>query len=199
MYVCVVVYPRSQLRRRHATNAQLPGALTNLPSVPSNVVVPLGVPPAFNPDLGGGGKKEAGATQEAWGAGGEGGGGKGGRKSPSYGDGDDDDEDAEGEPPKILLGHEGAEKILHKKIMGRHDPMAVQKTDWGMVHPLSNFMKYWDIATLFLLLFTAVVTPFEVAFVEDVPLSPMYFVNLLVNLAFLFDLVGLYKLNPVYP
>lgn len=154
-------------------------------SVPSNVVVPQ---PMGNPEPAKPVKKDLIRTVSSTGGvalytadaagGGKGDGAANEGKSDSTGGADSDLE------TKV----EEVEKVLHGNIMRRHDPMAVQQTDWGMVHPLSPFMKYWDIATLFLLLFTAIVTPFEVAFVSDVPLSPMYFVNLFVNASFFFDL-----------
>lgn len=138
-------------------------------------MVPLGVPldpPPLDVDAEKKAASEAGAAGED-----EGGEGKRGKKGKS---------DATDTRPS--MGHKEAEKVLHSKIAKRHDPMSVQKADWGMVHPLSPFMKYWDIVTLFLLLYTATLTPYEVAFLKDRPLSAMYFVNLVVNFAFFFDL-----------
>ena len=81
-----------------------------------------------------------------------------------------------------------AEKHLFGSIAKRHDPMSVP-VPWGLVHPLSAFMRRWDMITMWLLLYTAIWTPYEVAFVEEKRLSPMYFVNMCINLAFFFDMI----------
>jgi len=103
--------------------------------------------------------------------------GKGGR-------GGDEDPDAAAREGIVAA----KQKELYGIIAERHDPMAVKSPPFGMVHPLSPFMRRWDLISVWLLLFTALVTPFEVAFIADDPFSPMYFVNLVVNLAFFFDL-----------
>ena len=38
-----------------------------------------------------------------------------------------------------------------------------------MIDPRTNWVKRWDMCTLVLLLFTALVTPYEVAFIEVGP------------------------------
>lgn len=53
-------------------------------------------------------------------------------------------------------------------------------------HP---FMRGWDVVMLALLVFTAVVTPFEVAFLASTEYDAMFFVNVVVSLLFLTDLV----------
>ena len=86
------------------------------------------------------------------------------------------------------MDQETAEKHLFGSIAKRHDPMSVP-VPWGLVHPLSTFMRRWDMLTMWLLLYTAIWTPFEVAFVEEKRLSPMYFVNMVINLAFFTDMI----------
>lgn len=86
------------------------------------------------------------------------------------------------------MDQETAEKHLFGSIAKRHDPMSVA-VPWGLVHPLSTFMRRWDMLTMWLLLYTAIWTPFEVAFVEEKRLSPMYFVNMVINLAFFTDMI----------
>ena len=63
-------------------------------------------------------------------------------------------------PAKQAEG-EATDLVEHTTIMRKHDPMAVTKADWGMVHPTSQFMRHWDLVTLLLLLYTATVTPYE--------------------------------------
>jgi len=53
-------------------------------------------------------------------------------------------------------------------------------------HP---FMKIWDVVMLALLIFTAVVTPFEVAFLASTEYDAMFFVNVVVSILFLSDLI----------
>ena len=86
------------------------------------------------------------------------------------------------------MDQETAEKHLFGSIAKRHDPMSVP-VPWGLVHPLSTFMRRWDMLTMWLLLYTAIWTPFEVAFVEEKRLSAMYFVNMVINLAFFTDMI----------
>mmetsp|Transcript_29358 Transcript_29358/g.95665 ORF Transcript_29358/g.95665 Transcript_29358/m.95665 type:complete len:662 (+) Transcript_29358:116-2101(+) len=59
-----------------------------------------------------------------------------------------------------------------------------------MIDPRSWFMRQWDILALFLLSFTALVTPYEVAFLGQLgPDSPLWIINRLVDGCFVIDLL----------
>ena len=49
-------------------------------------------------------------------------------------------------------------------------------------------MRRWDLVTLILLLFTAIVTPVEVAFMETVLWSVLFLINRSVDCLFIFDI-----------
>ena len=70
------------------------------------------------------------------------------------------------------------------------------KVPWFLVHPDGHFMRYWDGFTTLALLFTAVVTPYEVACLRDTDGDSaadlvdngLWILNQFVNLVFLFDM-----------
>lgn len=62
-------------------------------------------------------------------------------------------------------------------------------TSKWLVMPESNAMQYWDVVAMFALFFTAIVTPYEVALLKTKAHSPLFYVNRLVDLVFLADLV----------
>jgi potassium voltage-gated channel Eag-related subfamily H protein 7 len=60
--------------------------------------------------------------------------------------------------------------------------------EFGLFHPDSRFIARWDLILLVALLFTATVTPYEVAFVEP-EINAMFFVNRAVDFLFLTDIM----------
>jgi hypothetical protein len=63
---------------------------------------------------------------------------------------------------------------------------------WYIIDPRSSpFISYWDTSTALALIFTAVVTPFEVAFLSGPidPLDPLFIINRLIDLVFIMDMV----------
>ena len=56
------------------------------------------------------------------------------------------------------------------------------------IDPKNKYMRYWDIYTICLLVYTAIVTPYEVSFLEP-SLNVLFWVNRFVDLSFLFDMV----------
>ena len=56
------------------------------------------------------------------------------------------------------------------------------------IDPKNSLMRYWDVYTMSLLVFTALVTPYEVAFLEA-SLNVLFFINRFVDLSFLFDMI----------
>ena len=57
-----------------------------------------------------------------------------------------------------------------------------------LLDPNQKFMRQWDVVTMVALLFTATVTPYEVALLET-ELDALFFVNRLVDLVFVSDMV----------
>jgi len=74
---------------------------------------------------------------------------------------------------------------------------AALEEPWYLVNPEGKFMQRWDFVTTIALLFTAVITPYEVALVnspdfgtaEELLGNGLWVVNQVVNLVFLFDMV----------
>jgi hypothetical protein len=65
----------------------------------------------------------------------------------------------------------------------------IAKSHRFRIHPEGSFMVKWDMMMLVALLFTAIVTPYEIAFIETVPWDTMFTVNRAVDILFLFDLI----------
>ena len=63
---------------------------------------------------------------------------------------------------------------------------------WGVVNPRHVFVQMWDLNTLFLLVFTCLVTPYEIAFLDEVKgtgVEVLFYVNQLINIVFVVDMV----------
>lgn len=81
----------------------------------------------------------------------------------------------EEEPAEITL--EAIEKLLAEK-----------NKKGCLIMPTTKFMKNWDILMITLLMFTAVVTPFEVGFLQVHWTEPLFWVNRLVDFGFICDM-----------
>ncbi|KAK3283702.1 hypothetical protein CYMTET_8615 [Cymbomonas tetramitiformis] len=57
-----------------------------------------------------------------------------------------------------------------------------------LINPKCSFMSYWDLNTTVLLVFTAIVTPFEVGFLET-NIGPLFVINRYVDLCFFLDII----------
>ena len=68
---------------------------------------------------------------------------------------------------------------------------------WLIDPRTSKRMGYWDFTTVMALLFTALVTPFEVAFLEPVTGDALYVINWVVNGIFIVDMV--FQFCMIYP
>lgn len=64
----------------------------------------------------------------------------------------------------------------------------IMKADSCLLLPDSKHMQNWDKVTVMALLYTAVVTPYEVAFLETTPASALFWINQVVNLVFVVDM-----------
>ena len=66
----------------------------------------------------------------------------------------------------------------------------VRRTRRGLINPRSRYVQYWDLTTAMALAFTATITPFEVCLGLETALNPLFFINLVVNLIFILDIVA---------
>jgi hypothetical protein len=73
--------------------------------------------------------------------------------------------------------------LLVKAALERHT-----KAPWYVIRPNSHFMGCWDVCTSSALIFTALVTPFEVSFLEP-RVDGLFVINRLIDLVFIFDMV----------
>ena len=85
---------------------------------------------------------------------------------------------------------EGEEALPEKKVQHkRHAGNTSFPTDArGVLNPNSDFRRQWDMIGFLMLIFVALVTPFEIAFVGGDRLDVLKLINWVVNLYFLFDL-----------
>ena len=63
---------------------------------------------------------------------------------------------------------------------------------WQLVNPRHRYVQWWDLLTLNLLVFTALVTPYEIAFMDGadgINVIALFWVNQIINLIFTFDMV----------
>ena len=74
----------------------------------------------------------------------------------------------------------GAQMMTKHKAFMERSPLVISPRTW--------YMRKWDLVTLVLLLFTAVVTPVEVAFLETSLWSIMFWINRSVDALFIIDI-----------
>jgi hypothetical protein len=75
-------------------------------------------------------------------------------------------------------------------VFTQEDPLW-NKT-WQLVNPKNMVMQWWDILTLNLLIFTALVTPYEISFMDGnsgVNVMILFSINQMINIIFIFDMV----------
>eukprot|EP00854_Cymbomonas_tetramitiformis_P008719 gene8719-10340_t len=85
----------------------------------------------------------------------------------------------------VFLGEQaGAHAMLNEKY-GQGDPFWNSKGRY--INPKSNFMTYWDLHSMLLLIYTSIVTPFEVGFLTT-SINTMFFLNRYVDLFFIVDM-----------
>ena len=75
----------------------------------------------------------------------------------------------------------GAQMMTKHKAFMERSPLVISPRTW--------YMRKWDLVTLVLLLFTAVVTPVEVAFLETSLWSIMFWINRSVDALFVIDII----------
>lgn len=62
---------------------------------------------------------------------------------------------------------------------------------WQLVNPRHKYIQWWDLLTLNLLVFTALVTPYEIAFMDGangINVQLLFWVNQIINLIFILDM-----------
>ena len=84
-----------------------------------------------------------------------------------------------------------------QKVSSDHQKMA--DAPWYILRPTSKFASYWDMVTTLALVFTALVTPFEVAFLPPAETldDGLFWVNRIVDLVFIFDMT--FQFCMMYP
>lgn len=77
------------------------------------------------------------------------------------------------------------QNVVNEAINPTHDPYA--KESKYMISPNSPFLQNWDCIVIMALIFTALVTPYEVALL-DTHLNPLFVVNRLIDTTFVIDM-----------
>ena len=94
----------------------------------------------------------------------------------------------------------GASEDLNRSKMSLADTVQAKQTQAQQIKRkprlqidprTSKYMSYWDSCTALALIFTALVTPFEVSFLEPATsaLEPLFIVNRVVDAVFIIDMV----------
>eukprot|EP00937_MAST-01D_sp_MAST-1D-sp2_P002484 g2484.t1 len=78
-------------------------------------------------------------------------------------------------------------QTLQSAIEAKLKRMATPDMTPWIIDPRANWRKKWDITMILLLVYTALVTPYEVAFLET-SIDPLFVINTLVNLLFIADM-----------
>lgn len=77
-----------------------------------------------------------------------------------------------------------------RPVFTYNDPLWNKR--WGVVNPRHRYVQYWDLNTLILLVFTCLVTPYEIAYMDGqrgVNVEILFWVNQYINLSFVFDML----------
>lgn len=91
---------------------------------------------------------------------------------------------------KFAISDEEKQMQLRQEILETKMYYAKKvKVPWCLLMPDSRMMQRWDMVTLIALLFTAVVTPYEVALLET-QIDGLFFINRLIDVIFITDLVA---------
>ena len=89
-------------------------------------------------------------------------------------------------PAETTETEKEAFKRAHDKVKRQ-----IERMGRTTISPQSKFLKYWDVVTLFALLWTAFITPFEVGFLTEGEsyLNVLFIANRIVDSVFLTDMV----------
>jgi len=101
-------------------------------------------------------------------------------------------------------GEEGGEeegKRKDEEEQAKIDRTAQAKAFWNpqrkVINPFSDWMSRWDQTIMLVLVWTALVTPFEVSFLEP-DLNYLFVLNRLIDFVFITDMVFTFLLDPVH-
>ena len=93
---------------------------------------------------------------------------------------------------KDLTGQVSVQQLARLKQFEAHQEaqMRAKKLKWYIIDPHSQFMQWWDTLTAVALVFTALVTPLEVAFLDapECPDESLFVINRIIDGIFLFDM-----------
>ena len=64
---------------------------------------------------------------------------------------------------------------------------AIKKQPFLIAHPNNRTRKYWDYYLGILLIYSCIITPYSLAFINPVPYDPLFVIDLISDLSFLFD------------
>lgn len=86
----------------------------------------------------------------------------------------------------------GTEADTFKMVLGTRRQLGETKKQWYIIDPRrASFVTYWDATQVTCLIFTAFVTPLQVAFTEqaDSALDPLFLIDRCIDCIFAFDMV----------
>jgi hypothetical protein len=84
-----------------------------------------------------------------------------------------------------VTGGENLEDFLNsRKNNFILDKLKRDRVPFGIIHPSSTFKIIWNIILLGLLLYTATIMPFRMAFVQTEPLSTWFFIEVMIDVLF---------------
>lgn len=82
-------------------------------------------------------------------------------------------------------------KIKEKPLVHSTNPLyynSYQKEISGILYPDNLFRRIWDIIIIFLLLYTAIILPYTVCFIDTVPTSGIGLIETIIDFMFLLDI-----------
>lgn len=100
-------------------------------------------------------------------------------------------------PPHVFTAREPSAQLIEDVARTRAVLRKFAKAAPFLLSPTSMYMKYFDVASSFALVFTALVTPAEVAFLPGTNSGPLFWCNRGVDLVFIADMVQTFCL-PYY-
>ena len=89
--------------------------------------------------------------------------------------------------PRQSMRRSGSVRDFDHEAKVQRAANSVATAPWYLLHPESRFMRAWDIFTGLALVFTAIVTPYEQAFLEP-QLNELFVLNRLIDLTFISDM-----------
>ena len=93
------------------------------------------------------------------------------------------------------MAQEATSSSTPKSFGNARPATQMQRTGWVIDPRASQFMRNWDLVMAFALLFTAVVTPVEVAFLDEGRyITPLWIINRVVDTCFTVDVVITFNL-----